>query len=149
MEYFVVCNEVCQSPAKLSTVLKRKLEILWLSGSGIMDIKIKALAGEVENIKWKIWKKLRLESFFLASIYLKIKWNSRKKTRKKLRFFEQIFEIIHGMLRYMKTYIKICNQFDERKIIQIRIMVWSVKVSTTSTISNTICFNNNPAIVSQ
>ena len=128
---------------------RESLGILWLSGSGIMDIKIKALAGEVENIKWKIWKKLRLESFFLASIYLKIKWNSRKKTRKKLRFSEQIFEIIHGMLRYMKTYIKICNQFDERKIIQIRIMVWSVKVSTTSTISNTICFNNNPAIVRQ
>ena len=128
---------------------RESLGILWLSGSGIMDIKIKALAGEVENIKWKIWKKLRLESFFLASIYLKIKWNSRKKTRKKLTFFEQIFEIIHGMLRYMKTYIKICNQFDERKIIQIRIMVWSVKVSTTSTISNTICFNNNPPIVRQ
>ena len=128
---------------------RESLGILWLSGSGIMDIKIKALAGEVENIKWKIWKKLRLESFFLASIYLKIKWNSRKKTRKKLRFSEQIFEIIHGMLRYMKTYIKICNQFDERKISQIRIMVWSVKVSTTSTISNTICFNNNPAIVRQ
>ena len=128
---------------------RESLGILWLSGSGIMDIKIKALAGEVENNKRKIWKKLRLESFFLASIYLKIKWNSRKKTRKKLRFSEQIFEIIHGMLRYMKTYIKICNQFDERKIIQIRIMVWSVKVSTTSTISNTICFNNNPAIVRQ
>ena len=87
MEYFVVCNEVCQSPAKLSTVLKRKLEILWLSGSGIMDIKIKALAGEVENIKWKIWKKLRLESFFLASIYLKIKWNSRKKNTKEIVIF--------------------------------------------------------------